>query len=272
MTDLHNAPLGKHSAYIDTYDANLLFAIPRQTARNELGITKPLAFHGVDIWNAYEISWLTIKGKPMIASAVITVPCDSPALFESKSLKLYFNSFNQTTFDSAENVQTTIKKDLDNITQSNVIVKLILPEQFSQQALHELPGISIDNIDIMVDSYTIQPHFLTTSTNNVSEMLKSHLLKSNCLITHQPDWGSVLINYQGKQIDRAGLLQYIISFRQHNEFHEQCVERIFTDIMHHCQPQKLTVYARYTRRGGIDINPFLSNFKNDVINYRNYVL
>lgn len=270
MTELTNAPLGKPSHYADQYDASLLFAIPRQTKRDEIGITEPLPFEGVDIWNAFELSWLNQRGKPVVAGSVITVPCDSPNIFESKSLKLYFNTFNQTKFDSPEQVQQTIQQDLSSITGGNVNVELILSENFSEQIIEELPGYCIDELDIETDCYQTNPAFLTTTDEVVTETLKSHLLKSNCLITNQPDWASVMIAYTGKKFDQDGLLKYIISFRKHNEFHEQCVERIYADIMQHCQPTELTVYARYTRRGGIDINPFRSNTTDIILNLRNY--
>lgn len=256
--DLSASPLGKKSAYADHYDASLLFAIPRQLKRTEIGLTGNLPFHGVDIWNAYELSWLNPKGKPCVAAAMITVPADSPNIFESKSAKLYFNSFNQTQFKDASEVQQRIAADLSRVTGSTVKVELILPAQFGHYAFTPLPGKCLDELDIAADTYQTDPALLTTHTKHISETVHSYLLKSNCLITSQPDWGSVIITYTGKQIDHEGLLKYLISFRQHNEFHEQCVERIFTDIMRQCAPEQLTVYGRYTRRGGLDINPFRS--------------
>lgn len=270
MTDLSKAPLGKKSSYIDQYDAQLLFAIARQAKRDEIGISTSCPFSGQDIWNAYELSWLNPKGKPVVATAVITVPCETPNICESKSLKLYLNSFNQTAFNSIEQVRQTLIADLSATTGGDVCVELILPQQFCQQHIQELPGDCLDDLDIDIHQYKIDANLLQTSDINVTETLKSHLLKSNCLITSQPDWASIMIQYTGKKIDRASLLKYIISFRQHNEFHEQCVERIFMDIMHHCQPTKLTVYARYLRRGGIDINPWRSNVETDLNNGRNY--
>jgi 7-cyano-7-deazaguanine reductase len=270
MSDLTHAPLGKPSHYAEHYDASLLFAIARENKRDELHISQPLPFKGIDIWNAYELSWLNTKGKPIIATAEISVPCNSPNIFESKSLKLYFNSFNQSQFDSVTHVHQIISHDLSAVTQAQVDVKLIMPEQFAKQHIKELPGQCLDDLDIEVNCYHTNSNFLTTGNHVVTETVKSHLLKSNCLITHQPDWGSIMIEYTGKKIEHAGLLQYLISFRQHNEFHEQCVERIFMDIMQHCQPGQLSVYARYTRRGGIDINPFRSTHADTIDNFRNY--
>lgn len=257
----NNMPLGKQTGYQSQYDASLLFAVPRQPKRDEMGITATLAFKGIDIWNAYELSWLNNKGKPIIAAARINVPCESENIFESKSLKLYFNSFNQSQFTSIEQVQEIIVQDLSAITKSAVNVEFILPDQFEQQTLHELPGKNIDDLDITVTQYQPDARLLQTTNTIVTECLQSHLLKSNCLITAQPDWASIMIDYTGKQIDQPSLLRYLISFRQHNEFHEQCVERIFTDIKRQCQPEKLTVYARYTRRGGIDINPIRTDLE-----------
>ncbi len=261
----HNQPeqsqLGKASAYIDQYDASLLFPIARQTKRDELGITGTLPFMGADLWTAYELSWLNMRGKPQIAIAHITVPCETPCIVESKSFKLYLNSFNNTPFDSFEAVRERIAIDVGSAAwgkEGRVGVKLIAPELFGAEKVSELDGLQLDRLDLDCSHYSPAPELLTAVFDEqpVTETLVSHLLKSNCLVTSQPDWGSVQISYSGPQIDQAGLLQYIVSFRNHNEFHEQCVERIYTDIMARCKPTKLTVYARYTRRGGLDINPW----------------
>jgi 7-cyano-7-deazaguanine reductase len=264
--------LGKSSTYIDQYDASLLFPISRQTKRDELGIKATLPFMGADLWTAYELSWLNPRGKPQIALAHITVPCETPCIVESKSFKLYLNSFNNTAFDSIDAVRERIAVDVGraawqsaqgqdtNVAQKNarVGVKLVPPELFAAEKVIELDGVQLDRLDLDCTHYSPAPHLLQAALNEkpVSETLVSHLLKSNCLVTSQPDWGSVQINYSGPQIDQAGLLQYIVSFRNHNEFHEQCVERIYTDIMARCKPAQLSVYARYTRRGGLDINPW----------------
>jgi 7-cyano-7-deazaguanine reductase len=255
------SPLGKTSAYADHYDASLLFPIPRQTKRDELGIKGALPFMGADLWTAYELSWLNPRGKPQVALAQITVPCETPNIAESKSFKLYLNSFNNSPFDSSDTVRERIATDVGAAVwgqEGRVGVRLLLPEQFGRETVQELDGVPLDRLDLDCDRYTPAPDLLTAAVDEkpVTESLVSHLLKSNCLVTSQPDWGSVQINYSGPQIDQAGLLRYIVSFRNHNEFHEQCVERIYTDIMARCKPTKLSVYARYTRRGGLDINPW----------------
>ena len=222
--------LGKTASYRATYAPELLYPISRTPKREEIGLSAEriaagrLPFMGADLWTAYELSWLTPCGKPQVAIATITVPCDSPCIIESKSFKLYLNSFNMTRVESPERLREMLVHDLSAAAGARVGVRLVLPEAFDAQP--------------------------------VTETLTSHLLKSNCLVTGQPDWGSVQISYTGPQIDQEGLLRYLISFREHDEFHEQCVERIFTDILERCQPVRLQVYARYTRRGGLDISPW----------------
>ena len=268
MTDAlsNNSPeqslLGKVATYKAEYDPSLLFPIPRTDKRAEIGVGATLPFFGVDIWNAYEVSWLNQRGKPQIAIATITVPAESPNIIESKSFKLYLNSFNQTRLADAEALVQLLKKDLSAAAGASVHVSLCMSEHFGQLKMQELEGRLLDRLDIEVDAYTPDPSLLKANHDEapVEETLLSHLLKSNCLVTGQPDWGSVQIRYVGSQIDQESLLRYLIGFRNHNEFHEQCVERIFVDIMQHCKPQKLAVYARYTRRGGLDINPWRSNF------------
>jgi len=257
--------LGKKAEYATHYNPKLLFAIPRQIKREEISISEHLPFYGLDIWNAYEVSWLNAKGKPMVAIAEIHVPCESTNIFESKSLKLYLNSFNSSHFDSAENVAQTIVADLSNVINSAVTVDLQLAQSFRNTCFEKMPGHNIDSLDIETNCYQSNPDFLSVADEIVTEELNTDLLKSNCLVTNQPDWGSVYINYQGKKINHEGLLKYIISLREHNEFHEQCVERIFMDIQRKCHPESLTVYARYTRRGGIDINPFRTTEKKFIV-------
>jgi 7-cyano-7-deazaguanine reductase len=256
------SPLGKPTAYQDEYTPALLFPIPRQQKRAEIGITGTLPFFGVDVWNAYEISWLNLRGKPQVAIATFTVPADSPNIIESKSFKLYLNSFNQTRLASPDALVETLRADLSAGFGAPVQIKLTTPDAFSGLRMGELEGLLLDRLDIEVTEY--KPNAALLKANHeeaiVEEALVSHLLKSNCLVTGQPDWGSVQIRYVGAQIDQEGLLQYLIGFRGHNEFHEQCVERIFMDVLRQCRPQKLSVYARYTRRGGLDINPWRSNF------------
>lgn len=268
----HELPLGKISSYCSIYTPSLLYPIPRKIKRDEISVPTPLPFVGGDIWNAYELSWLNPKGKPQIGLADFYFPCTSPNIIESKSFKLYLNSLNQTLFDSQQTLQTTLQKDLSTATGSQVRVNLFLPSQFKQMRFSEWSGICLDDLDIETHTYEVHPAFLNKGKHKVEEVLFSHLLKSNCLVTGQPDWGSIWIHYTGDQIDHAGLLKYLISFRNHNEFHEQCIERIFMDLLRHCQPEKLTVYGRYTRRGGLDINPFRSNFSTVAIpdNSRHY--
>jgi 7-cyano-7-deazaguanine reductase len=263
MATPEQSPLGKTSSYIDEYDASLLFPIPRLEKRLELGIKDQLPFKGVDIWNAYELSWLNSKGKPVVALAEFFIPVESPNLVESKSFKLYLNSFNQTKFDSLQEVQNRLETDLTAAAGADVHVTVVYLHQAGSSAdIGAFDAVCIDELDVSIEHYSTQPDMLKANAEHiVSEKLVSHLLKSNCLVTGQPDWGSVIIDYTGPKIDPEALLKYLISFRQHNEFHEQCVERIFTDLMAHCQCETLTVYARYTRRGGLDINPFRTNVK-----------
>ena len=258
------SPLGKAATYRTDYAPELLFSIPRQGKRDELGLAPgmPLPFFGVDIWNAYELSWLNLRGKPQVAIARFTVPADSPNIIESKSLKLYLNSLNQTRLSDADALLAMLQADLSSGFGAPVHVTLTPADAFGHLKMGEFDGVLLDRLDIDINNYAPAPHLLTAAAGAlpVEEKLLSHLLKSNCLVTGQPDWASVQIHYIGPQIDQEGLLRYLIGFREHHEFHEQCVERIFTDIWRRCAPQKLAVYARYTRRGGLDINPWRSNF------------
>jgi len=251
--------LGKKSDYISTYNPACLFPIPRAAKRQEIGIQPDkLPFYGFDCWNHYEVSWLNDKGKPMVAIAEIIYDCSSPKLIESKSLKLYFNSFNNTKISNVDALESIIKKDLEQRIEAAVNVRIITLDKAHTFNIQTLAGESIDALDVECSVYLVEPEFLSVEQDEVSEILYSDLLKSNCLVTNQPDWGSVQITYTGKKINREGLLKYLVSFRNHNEFHEQCIERIFVDIMTHCKPDSLTVYGRYTRRGGLDINPWRS--------------
>lgn len=258
---LDNLVLGKTVGYADKYDPSLLQGVPRSISRTEICLPSPLPFSGIDIWNGYELSWLNNKSKPVVAILRCYVPITSSHLIESKSFKLYLNSFNQSTFASSDEVKQHIQRDLTLCAGESVNVEIIDFAAFHTLQLGQLQGTLLDTLDIQMENFDISPQMLKTADSYVEETLVSHLLKSNCLITHQPDWGSILIKYAGNQLDHAALLKYLISFRQHNEFHEQCVERIFYDIYTYCKPSKLTVYARYTRRGGLDINPFRSNFE-----------
>ncbi len=259
---LSGLTLGKSTAYRDTYDASLLQGVPRSLNRDPLGLkADALPFHGGDIWTLYELSWLNARGLPQVAVGHVELDYTSVNLVESKSFKLYLNSFNQTRFDSWEAVQHTLERDLSACAQGNVTVALYRIDELEGQPIAHFHGTCIDEQDIEIDNYQFDTAWLENAASGkvVEETLVSHLLKSNCLITHQPDWGSVQIQYRGAKIDREKLLRYLVSFRNHNEFHEQCVERIFNDILQFCQPETLSVYARYTRRGGLDINPWRSN-------------
>ncbi|ETO93326.1 NADPH-dependent 7-cyano-7-deazaguanine reductase QueF [Legionella oakridgensis] len=252
--------LGKTSDYESTYNPNRLYPIPRAAKRQDIGIDPAHPpFLGFDCWNHYEVSWLNEKGKPVVAIAEIVYDCNSPMLIESKSLKLYFNSFNNTIFKSIEELENIIKRDLETRINADVLVCIHPLTRAQVITLQDsFTGESIDDLDVECSVYMVEPSFLSVSNEDVEEVLYSDLLKSNCLVTNQPDWGSVQIAYKGKKINREGLLKYLVSYRNHNEFHEQCIERIFVDIMTHCKPESLTVYGRYTRRGGLDINPYRS--------------
>ena len=271
--------LGKATAYPDQYAPQTLFPIARQPQRSELGMTAgaALPFTGADLWTGYELSWLNPRGKPQVALVQVAVPCETPCIVESKSFKLYLNSFSNSRFASADEVRQRIAEDVGaavwqpvaSVSQqasggappSTVGVRLVLPEQFAAQSVQELEGLSLDRLDVECSDYQPAPHWLRADTAEaaVTETLTSHLLRSNCPVTQQPDWGDIQISYSGAPIDQEGLLRYIVSLRNHNGFHEHCVERIFMDILRHCRPSRLTVYARYTRRGGLDINPLRTN-------------
>jgi len=257
---LDNLTLGKTTSYISKYTPELLQAVPRSLNRDDLAINQEaLPFKGEDVWYGYELSWLNTKGKPIVAVAEFRFPCSSPNLVESKSFKLYLNSFNQQKFDHTLAVETALIKDLSATAGSTAQVKLFTVDNCPALNLAPSKALCIDALDIEITDYQYQPSLLIKAQENsqvIEESLVSHLLKSNCLITNQPDWASIYIEYKGAKINPEQLLKYIISFRQHNEFHEQCVERIFCDLQTYCQLESLTVFARYTRRGGLDINPF----------------
>ncbi len=249
--------LGERVSYDAHYNPALLFPISRQAKRDALGVTGVLPFVGFDLWNHYEVSWLNEKGKPVVALAEIVYDCNSPCIVESKSMKLYFNSFNNTVYKNKTVLESVIKKDLMACVGMPVTVRVMALCDAKEEILApRMAGIYLDELDITCDTYEVFPAYLKTEKKRVEETLFSNLLKSNCLVTHQPDWASVQIHYQGNKIDHAGLLKYLISFRNHNEFHEQCIERIFMDIINRCQPSLLQVYGRYTRRGGLDINAY----------------
>ena len=259
--ELTGLTLGKATRYADQYDPTLLQGVPRSLNRDDLHLGEDLPFTGYDIWTLYELSWLNEKGLPQVAIGEVRLPVTSPNLIESKSLKLYLNSFNQTKLDSWQEVANRLQRDLSECAGEHVDVTIQPLQDFTDANIAAFSGACIDDQDIEITDYEFNADYLLDSVSEdiVTEELNSNLLKSNCLITSQPDWGSVKITYQGLKINREKLLRYLISFRNHNEFHEQCVERIFTDIMKYCKPSQLTVYARYTRRGGLDINPYRTN-------------
>ena len=259
--ELAGLTLGQSTEYKDQYDPSLLQPVPRSLNRDDLALGDDLPFTGYDIWTLYELSWLNSKGLPQVAIGEVRLPASSPNLIESKSFKLYLNSFNQTRFDSWQMIADTLQKDLSACAGSDVDVTVQPLSDFDNQPIVNFSGECIDDQDIEITDYDFDSSYLEGAAEGdvVTEELHSHLLKSNCLITSQPDWGSVKISYKGKKLNREKLLRYLVSFRNHNEFHEQCVERIFTDLMKYCQPELLTVYARYTRRGGLDINPYRTN-------------
>lgn len=251
--------LGKNIAYQDQYNQSLLRPINRSVARKYAGVPHPLPFKGFDLWNCYEISWLARSGKPQVRIIEFIVPADSANIVESKSVKLYLGSFNNTKFTDDAQVKNLIEADLTKAVEAAVIVSMTSLEAYRHQPLSFFTGQNLDRLDVAIDHYLIDKNLLKiSSTDIVSEIWHSNLLKTNCYVTGAPDWASVQISYQGQSIDPGSLLKYLISFRNHSEFHEPSIERIFNDIYNICRPQQLTVYARYTRRGGIDINPVRS--------------
>ncbi len=256
-----HSPLGKSSDYVATYSPHLLFPIPRAPKWAELGLTaETLPYQGVDLWNCYELSWLLPSGKPVVAIGEFEIPADSPSIIESKSFKLYLNSLNQSVFESREALVEVMIADLSAVAGKAVKVRLRTLDEVASEGVATLPGRCIDDLDVAIEHYDHpQPELLVCDAGRVvEESLHSHLLKSNCPVTGQPDWGSVVVEYRGAALQAESLLAYLVSFRQHADFHEQCVERIFLDLQRLLQPEKLTVYARYVRRGGLDINPYRS--------------
>jgi 7-cyano-7-deazaguanine reductase len=257
-----HSPLGKSSDYVATYSPHLLFPIPRAPKWAELGLTaETLPYQGVDLWNCYELSWLLPSGKPVVAIGEFEIPADSPSIIESKSFKLYLNSLNQSVFESREALAEVMSSDLSAAAGKPVKVRLRTLDEVAAEGVATLPGRCVDDLDVTIEHYDHpQPGLLACDAGHmVEESLHSHLLKSNCPVTGQPDWGSVVVEYRGAALQAESLLAYLVSFRQHADFHEQCVERIFLDLQRLLQPEKLTVYARYVRRGGLDINPYRSS-------------
>lgn len=267
---LGSTSLGQETDYPTLYTPSLLQAIPRRVTRESLSLfDDKMPFSGVDIWNAYEVSWLNNQGKPEVAALELQVPASSPSIIESKSLKLYLNSLNGTQFSNVLEVRQTLESDLSVNTESTVEVRLLPLSKARLKSFATLPGESLDEQDLIVDSYNVDSNLLSVDLNqDVSESLHTDLFRSLCPVTSQPDWASILIRYQGHAFDKAGLLRYLLSYRNHAGFHEQCVERIFMDLSKAGMPKELSVYARFTRRGGIDINPYRTNSKDSVENLR----
>lgn len=256
-----DSPLGKSSEYIATYTPALLFPIPRAAKWAELGLSaETLPYQGVDFWNCFELSWLLPSGKPVVAMGEFAIPADSPNIIESKSFKLYLNSLNQSVFNTADELVVVLVKDLSAAAGKPVGVRVRSLAEVTADGVAAAPGTCIDELDVSISNYAQpQPELLRCDAARVvEESLHSHLLKSNCPVTGQPDWGTLVVQYRGLALDHASLLAYLVSFRQHADFHEQCVERIFLDLQRLLKPEHLTVYARYVRRGGLDINPYRS--------------
>jgi 7-cyano-7-deazaguanine reductase len=261
------SPLGKTVPGAERYDPALLYPLPRAPQRRALGIADTLPFVGADLWTAYELSWLNPRGKPQVAIAQFTLPCESSHLVESKSLKLYLHGYHHTVFASADAVREQLRADLGaaawhgGTVRAGVGVRLITPERFDAEAIHELDGVDLDRLDVECTHAQPAPELLRAALDEqpVGQTLVSRLFRSVCPVTGQPDWASVQIRYRGPQIEQGGLLRYLVSYRRHAGFHEDCVERIYRDVWTHCQPTRLAVYARFTRRGGLDINPWRSS-------------
>lgn len=270
MSFLKETPLGRSTDYVDEYTPSLLCPIPRWDGREALELDGvELPFHGQDIWNAYELSWLNSKGRPQVAVCELKVPCVTPYLVESKSLKLYFNSFSNTRFDSENIVRDYITKDLSQVVGGAVDVKLYSLEQAAALPQWEAGGECVDNIDLEFESHEYRPDLLLCDQGGEQTgQLYSHLLRSHCPVTNQPDWATVVVRYTGRVISPASFLRYVVSLRNHQGFHEQIIEQMFVDLMRQCEPRQLTVYGRFTRRGGIDINPFRSNYEQPLPNRR----
>lgn len=257
MTSPHESPLGKAAGYPDRYDPSVLFAMPRAPQRSALGIGEPLPFHGADIWNAYELSWLDARGRPEIALAELRFPATTPNIVESKSLKLYLGGFHQERLRDADALRARVARDLSSAAGGEVEVALLEASRLGDVRIEEPRGESIDALAVDIESYgPPNADYLETSGGDRDESLVSNLLKTNCPVTGQPDWAAIEIRYAGPCIRREGLLRYLVSYRQHADFHEHCVERIYMDILRRCAPRRLFVHARYTRRGGLDINPW----------------
>jgi len=257
---MDEGPLGQPTEYPTTYTPSLLHSMNRDMARARAGVVNAQNLRGEDVWTGYEFSWLNTEGKPMVAALRLRVPCQSPAIVESKSVKLYLGSFAQTRFESLADVQHTLDQDITLAFRSPVILELLELVHLNSQP-QESPGVCLDDLDIRTDVYQRDASLLRCDDSDVTvnETLFTHLFRSLCPVTAQPDWASVSVAYTGKPINRAALLKYLVSYRNHQAFHETTIEQIFCDIRDVCAPDRLSVYGRFQRRGGLDINPFRSD-------------
>lgn len=261
MTRTENSALGKATEYNQSFSPSILYPIPRKETRAKLQ-QDCLNFVGEDVWTCYEMSWLKPSGLPTAAVARFRIPCHSHSIVESKSFKLYLNALNNTRFDSSEVLQSVLKEQLSEIVGAEVGVEVLsLSDTFMHTSALSFSSTCIDDVRLSEDAFVYQPDptllaFDAQAADGVEECLYSNLLRSNCPVTNQPDWGSVVITYKGRKICHESLLRYIVSFRECQDFHEHCVERMFSDLRVQLGYESLSVYARYTRRGGLDINPY----------------
>lgn len=262
-------PLGRETDYPHTYAPEVLCPIPRADSRANLALGDTLPFSGVDIWNAWDLTWLSPNGQPRVATAEIRVPAESPNIIESKSLKLYLGSFAMSPFDSVSAAAECIERDLATCAGAPINVTVLPVSDTESRSAARLAGTCLDDLDASCSDWDVNASLLRAEDSEiVREDLHTHLLRSLCPVTAQPDIGSLQISYRGPKIDRKGLLQYVVSFREHNDFHEACIERMFVDLMSRCGCDELSVQARYQRRGGIDINPIRSNAGEKPLNLR----
>lgn len=249
------SPLGKASPFPARYDPSLLYALPRSIARKDIGIGGRLPFAGLDLWTCYELTWENSAAVPQVAVCRLKIPCDSPNLIESKSLKLYLNSLSAAKYSEPSELGCTIKEDLQRILHAEIEIEILLTEKWSSLQIQEASGILLDKLTPRKISKSRDAKLLKTEDETAQESLYSNLFRTFCPVTGQPDWGSVMITYSGRKLEPLGLFEYLLSLRQHQGFHEECAELIFVDLMEICRPEKLQVQLNFTRRGGIEINP-----------------
>jgi 7-cyano-7-deazaguanine reductase len=256
-------PLGKEIGYPNTLDSSVLFGIARELARKELNANKELIFRGSDLWRCYEFSWLNDKGKPENKILELTIPCLSENIVESKSLKLFLGSFANEKFATQELVADKIKEALVPILKcEDIQLDFINLDSFIPETHILKNDESLDGLDLEIDCYQVNPSLLKVGDNQVAKKVYTDLFRALCPVTGQPDWATIVIEYKGAEIKAEGLLKYLISFRNHQGFHEEACERIFVDLIQHCTPKELTVSCYFTRRGGIDISPMRTTLEN----------